>query len=143
MADAGPEKTPPPKHTGGLWVLCLQVALLCLLYGCWSWVGKRWPLPLPAGLLSMLSLLLLLLAKLLPLSAVQQGAGFLLRYIGLLFVPVCVGAVRQLPQLRTQGWAFAALVVLGALLGQATTGLLAQALCKKTTETEGPEGFES
>jgi holin-like protein len=91
----------------------------------------------------MLSLLLLLLAKLLPLSAVQQGAGFLLRYIGLLFVPVCVGAVRQLPQLRTQGWAFAALVVLGALLGQATTGLLAQALCKKTMETEGPEGFES
>jgi holin-like protein len=143
MADAGAEKTPLPKLTGSLWTLCLQVALLALLYEGWLWAGQRWQLPLPAGLLSMLSLLLLLLAKLLPLSAVQRGAGFLLRYIGLLFVPVCVGAVRQLPQLRTQAWGFAALVVLGALLGQATTGLLAQALCKKATETERPEGFES
>ena len=91
----------------------------------------------------MLSLLGLLLARVVPLSLVQRGAGFLLRYIGLLFVPVSIGAVRQLPVLRAQGWAFAALVVAGALVGQATAGLLGQALCRKPTESPAPEGFES
>jgi holin-like protein len=123
--------------------LCLQVALLSLLFAAWLGVGRVWRLPFPAGLLAMLSLLGLLLLRVLPLSAVQRGAGFLLRYIGLLFVPVSIGAVRQLPLLKAQGWSFAALIVAGALVGQATAGLLAQALCKKPTGSQAPEGFES
>jgi putative effector of murein hydrolase LrgA (UPF0299 family) len=89
----------------------------------------------------MLTVLGLLVARLLPLASVQRGAGFLLRYLGLLFVPVCIGAVRQLPLLRSQGWAFAGLVIAGALVGQAAAGLLAQALCRKPAVGPAPEGF--
>jgi holin-like protein len=91
----------------------------------------------------MLSVLGLLLTRLLPLASVQQGARFLLRYLGLLFVPVCIGAVRQLPLLRGHGWSFAALIMAGALVGQATAGLLAQALCRKTVDNPTPEGFDA
>ena len=123
--------------------LCLQVGLLCLAYAAWVGVGRVWKLPFPPGLLAMLSLLGLLLLRILPLSTVQRGAGFLLRYIGLLFVPVSIGAVRQLPVLKAHGWSYAALIVAGALAGQVTAGLLAQALCKKPTESQAPEGFAS
>ena len=121
--------------------LCLQVGLLSLAYAAWVGVGRVWKLPFPPGLLAMLSLLGLLLLRILPLSTVQRGAGFLLRYIGLLFVPVSIGAVRQLPVLKGHGWSYAALIVAGALAGQVTAGLLAQALCKKPTESQAPEGF--
>jgi len=138
--------TPPVPDSGALrrWAaLLLQVGLLSLLFGLWLAVGQRWRLPLPAGLLAMLTVLVLLLARVLPLAYVQRGAAFLLRYIALLFVPVCISAVRQLPLLRTQGGAFVLLVVAGALAGQATAGLLAQALCKKPSVSPAPEGFES
>jgi holin-like protein len=124
-------------------LLSLQVGLLCLVFAGWLGVGRHWRLPAPAGLLAMLTVLGLLLARILPLSSVQRGAGFLLRYIALLFVPVCIGAVRQVPLLRVEGWAFAALVILGALVGQATAGLLAQALCREPAASPTPEGFES
>src|SRR5271169_1092170 len=100
--------TPPDPASGGLqrWaVLVLQVGLLSLVFAFWLAVGHRWRLPLPAGLLAMLTVLALLLARVLPLSYVQRGASFLLRYIALLFVPVCISAVRQLPLLRAQGGA--------------------------------------
>lgn len=91
----------------------------------------------------MLTVLGLLLARVLPVAGIQQGAGFLLRYLALLFVPVCIGAVRQLPLLSAQGGAFVLLVVAGALAGQASAGLLAQALCKKPTSSPAPEGFQT
>jgi holin-like protein len=140
--------TPPGKAAAAnqlrqLAAVAFQVALLSLVFAGWLGVGRLWRLPLPAGLLAMLGLLGLLLTRLLPLSSVQRGAGFLLRYIGLLFVPVCIGAVRQLPLLRAHGWSFAALIVAGALVGQATAGLLAQALCRKPVDSPAPEGFDA
>jgi holin-like protein len=148
MADPAPSAdsrgdAPTSGPLRRLAILCLQLGLLSLVYAGWLGIGQQWMLPLPAGLLGMLSVLGLLVTRLLPLSAVQRGAGFLLRYIGLLFVPVCVGAVRQLPLLRTQGWAFAVLIIAGALVGQATSGLLAQALCRKPAVGPAPESFES
>lgn len=122
--------------------VALQVGVLCIVFAAWLLVGRAWRLPLPAGLLAMLTVLGLLLARLLPLSGVQRGAGFLLRYIGILFVPVCIGAVRQLPLLRAHGWAFAGLILAGALAGQAVAGVVAQALCRQPVTAPTPEGFE-
>jgi holin-like protein len=141
-SDAHPSTAAPPSLLRRLLTLCLQVGLLSLLFAAWLGVGRLWRLPYPPGLLAMLSLLGLLLFRVVPVSSVQRGAGFLLRYIGLLFVPVSIGAVRQLPLLKAQGLSFATLIVAGALVGQATAGLLAQALCKKPTQSQ-PEGFES
>jgi holin-like protein len=138
--------TPPAGGVGKLRRVAgtlLQIAILSLVFAVWLLVGSSWRLPLPAGLLAMLTVLALLFSRLLPLDSVQRGAGTLLRYIGILFVPVCVGAVRQLPLLRAHGWAFAFLIVAGALIGQATSGLLAQALCRRSAPGPAPEGFES
>jgi holin-like protein len=147
MDDSGQEAPGTPVAPLPRWrrfvLLSLQVGLLSLAYAAWLGLGRFWRLPFPPGLLAMLSLLGLLLLRVLPVSTVQRGAGFLLRYIGLLFVPVSIGAVRQLPVLKAHGLSYAALIVAGALVGQATAGLLAQALCKKPTESQAPEGFAS
>jgi holin-like protein len=140
--DATPE-APPVGRLRNLGALCLQVAFLSLLFGAWLAVGRQWRLPLPPGLVSMLTLLALLMARVVPLASVQRGAAFLLRYIGLLFVPICVGAVRQLPLLRHHAWAYAALIVAGALVSMGTAGVVAQALCRKPVQSLSPEGFTS
>jgi len=147
MVDPAPEAesatSSPPTRLGQWLTLWLQIGLLSLVFAVWLAVGRVWRLPFPAGLLAMLSLLGLLLLRVLPVSAVQRGSGFLLRYIGLLFVPVSIGAVRQLPLLKSHGISYATLIVAGALVGQATAGLLAQALCRKPTQTQAPEGFQA
>ena len=132
-----------PGHLPRLVTLILQVSLLSLTFALWLAVGRHLRLPLPAGLMAMLTVAALLLARVLPLGFVQQGAAFLLRYIAMLFVPICIGAVRQLPLLRTQGAAFALVLVASALIGQAVAGLLAQALCKKPSTGPAPEGLET
>jgi holin-like protein len=137
--EAQAETAGPVRRFG---VLVLQLALLSVVFALWLLLGRTWRLPLPAGLLAMLSVLALLLSRLLPLGFVERGAGFLLRYIGLLFVPLCVGAVRQLPLLRAQGWAFFGIVVAGTLINLATSGLLAQALCRKPASGQAAKAVE-
>jgi len=139
---SSPLRAEPAGRLAQLGGLLLQVGVLSAVFAAWLLVGRLWRLPLPAGLLAMLTVLGLLLTRLLPLAAVQRGASFLLRHIGILFVPVCVGAVRQLPLLRAHGWAFAGLIVAGALAGQAVCGVVAQALCRRTVSVPAPEGFE-
>ncbi len=143
VSDVAGNTATPTQPLRRFLALCLQLGLLSLAYAAWLGLGRVWKLPFPPGLLAMLSLLGLLLLRVLPLSTVQRGAGFLLRYIGLLFVPVSIGAVRQLPVLKGHGLSYATLIVAGALVGQVTAGLLAQALCKKPTESQAPEGFAS
>lgn len=138
-----PATPSPPGLLQHLVLVLLQVGLLSGLYAFWLVVSRHARLPLPAGLLAMLTVLGLLLTRALPFSFVQRGATFLLRYIALLFVPLCIGAVRQLPLLRSHAAGYLLLLVAGALAGQASAGLLAQALCRKPCATPAPEGFES
>ena len=78
----------------------------------------------------LLLLFVLLSLQLIKLHWVEQGAGLLLRHMGVLFVPVAVGLVAWLEPLRQSFGLIMLCIVLGIVLILATVGRLYQRMNK-------------
>jgi holin-like protein len=84
----------------------------------------RLGVPLPSGVLGLLLLFAALSAGLVKLSWVERAAGFLLRHMVLLFVPLTVGLIEMGPLLSRQAVAIGASLVVSFVAVLLTTGLL-------------------
>ena len=94
--------------------------ILLLLQGAGEMLTRLLHLSLPAPVVGMILLLPCLAWK--PLRApVQACAEFLLSHLSLLFVPISVGVVSQLPLLQQYGGRIALVLLLSTLLGLAAT----------------------
>ena len=104
----------------------LKLVVLGLLYAGCQWLVKRTGIPVPAGLLALLVLIALLLTRLFPERAVDEGGDLLLRYLPVIFLPPGIGVIRELHLLRGHGLGLA-LVLLGSLVvGQVVAGVVGQ-----------------
>ncbi|MDO5288449.1 MAG: CidA/LrgA family protein [Pseudomonadota bacterium] len=89
-------------------------------------------LPLPGPVIGLLLLLLALYWP--PLrQPVQVCADFLLSHLALLFVPISVGVVSQLPLLQQYGGRIALVLVLSTAVGLGVTALALRALMRPHT----------
>lgn len=101
-----------------------MVILACLLVG--KAVAALLPFAFPGSILGLLILFVLLSLQLVKLHWVEQGAGLLLRHMGVLFVPVAVGLVAWLDPLRQSIEIVLLCVVVGIVLILAVVGRLYQ-----------------
>jgi holin-like protein len=101
------------------------IALLtaCLLLG--SFLHQR-GFPIPGGVLGLLLLYAALLTGIIRLRWLDRAAGFLLRHMVLLFVPLTVGLMDLGHVLSRQAGAILASLVVSFLAVLLTTGLLAR-----------------
>ena len=111
-----------------LYLRDFMVILACLLTG--KTVAAVLPFAFPGSIIGMLLLFLLLSLQLIKLHWVEQGAGLLLRHMGVLFVPVAVGLVAWLEPLRQSFGLIMLCIVLGIVLILATVGRLYQRMNK-------------
>ena len=88
-------------------------------------------LPVPAGLLALLSLMVLLLSPAMPQHAVDRGADALLKVLPALFLPPGLAVVRGLPLVRQHALGLAAVLVGSLVVGQVVAGLVAEAAMKR------------
>lgn len=107
-----------------LYLRDFMVIVACLLAG--KSVSAILPFAFPGSILGMLLLFVLLSLQLVKLHWVELGAGLLLRHMGVLFVPVAVGLVAWLEQLRQSVGVILLCIVLGVVLILATVGRLYQ-----------------
>jgi len=92
---------------------------------------ERTGIPVPAGLLALLVLIALLLARVVPERAVDEGGDLLLRYLPVIFLPPGIGVIRELHLVRGHGLGLA-LVLLGSLVvGQLVAGLVGQTVVNR------------
>ncbi len=106
-----------------------MVIIACLLAG--KALAALLPFAFPGSIIGMLLLFVLLSMQLVKLHWVEQGAGLLLRHMGVLFVPVAVGLVAWLEPLRQSFGLILLCVVLGIVLILATVGHLYQRMNKQ------------
>jgi holin-like protein len=100
---------------------------------------RRFPLPLPAGVLGALFLTALLASsRRVLLAAVAPGADRLLRHLGLLFVPAAVLALRQRALLVPALLPLALVVVVSSVVGLVVAGVVTEKLSRR--DTTPPEG---
>lgn len=59
------------------------------------------PLPIPASIYGLVTMLGLLVSKKLKLSAVKETADFLINIMPVMFIPVCVGLIASWEQLQS------------------------------------------
>jgi holin-like protein len=109
----------------------VQLVLLGAFFALCRWAVARAGLPLPAGLLALLTLMALLLTRALPERAVGSGADALLRILPVLFLPPGIGIIRELHLLRGHTLGFAAVLVGSLVVGQVVAGVVAEAAVRR------------
>ncbi|MBS1805166.1 MAG: CidA/LrgA family protein [Acidobacteria bacterium] len=85
-------------------------------------------IPVPGGVLGLLLLFVSLQTGLVKLKWVERAAGFLLRHMVLLFIPLTVGLMDMATLLSRQAWIICTSIVLSFLAVLLVTGLLGDRL---------------
>lgn len=106
----------------------LQLVLLGALFAACRWVVARTGLPVPPGLLALVLLIGLLVSRLVPERAVDQGGDLLLRYLPVIFLPPGIGVIRELHLVEGHALGLALVVLVSLAAGQLVAGAVAQSL---------------
>ena len=109
----------------------LQVAALGVLFTGCQWLVARTGIPVPAGLLALLVLIGLLLSRLVPEKAVDQGGDLLLRYLPVIFLPPGIGVIRELHLVQGHALGLAGVLLGSLVVGQLVAGLVGQAVVNR------------
>ncbi|WP_153301525.1 CidA/LrgA family protein [Endozoicomonas arenosclerae] len=106
------------------WLSSVVILMACLWTGdlVSVWIGHV----LPGSIIGMLLLAALLGSGLIRLSWVEAGAGFLVRWMSLLFVPIGVGVIDQLDLLASSLGALLITSIVGTVIIMAVAGWLFQ-----------------
>lgn len=120
--------------------ISVQVALLYVFYfvgdGLQNWLN----LPVPGSIIGMLLLFTALLVKAFPVKWIEKGAGFLLAYLPLLFIPVTVGVMDYYHIFAGNGFVLPLIVLLSTLLVMVTAGMTSEWLAKRKEQKPCQDG---
>ncbi|WP_160255567.1 CidA/LrgA family protein [Acinetobacter indicus] len=123
-------------------VLSIQIALLILIWWLGALIQQIFQLPVSAGVIGLILLLLALLIGIFQLQWIKQGADFMLAELMLLFIPCVVGIINDLDLLLSQGWQLLLSITLGTCAVMVATAYsvcwgfkLEQRLRKNTNNT--------
>lgn len=91
----------------------LQLSLLIFIWWISSLIQHALNLPVSAGVIGLLLVLMALLSGLFKLQWIKTGSDFILGELVLLFIPCVVGIIKYKDLLLTQGWQLILSVVIG------------------------------
>ena len=104
----------PPKLHHLVQVL-LQLSLLIVIWWIAAIIQQQFNLPLSAGVIGLLLVLLALLSGIFKLQWIKTGSDFILGELVLLFVPCVVGIIKYKDLFLTQGWQLVLVVSIGTI----------------------------
>ncbi|MEK4244920.1 CidA/LrgA family protein [Psychrobacillus sp. FSL K6-2684] len=106
--------------------IIFQVIILYLFFLLGSFTVGLLPFSFPGSIAGLLILLACLLLKIVPVNYIKDGAGFLLAFLALLFVPATVG-IMDYPQLFS---VTGVLIVLALIISTMVTIVLTGKICQ-------------
>ena len=116
--------------------IALGLAVLASIDLIGEWIAKATSAPIPGNVVGMLLLAALLLARVVPLKFVEEGADLLLKWLALLFVPAAVSVVRYWGLLRGELVGIVAVVVVTTVVVMLVTGVLAERTQRPTEKRD-------
>ena len=109
-------------------VTLLQIAVLFIFYYAGMFVQEFFKVPIPGSIIGLLLLFLFLQIKLIPVTYINRGAGFLISILPLLFVPVCIGVMKYPVLISLKGFNIMFIVFISTLFTMVAAGGLSQLL---------------
>lgn len=110
---------PPKLHY--LVQVVLQLSLLIVIWWIASIIQQQLNLPISAGVIGLLLILLALLSGIFKLQWIKTGSDFILGELVLLFIPCVVGIIKYKDLFLTQGWQLVLVVSIGTICVMLTT----------------------
>ncbi|MBQ3062513.1 MAG: CidA/LrgA family protein [Clostridia bacterium] len=107
-----------------------QLCIIMLVSFAGEAVRAILPFPIPASIYGLVIMMVLLMTKILPLSAVEETADFLVGIMPVMFIPAAVGLMGAWGELRPVLLPVAAILVITTVLVMAVTGRITQLLMK-------------
>lgn len=123
-------------------IITVQILLLWGLSALCQLVATAWHAPVPGSMIAFALLFLLLQARLVPLSWVEQGANFLLAQLLLFFVPSAVGVIQYPHIVHTEGLQLYLIIAVSTATVMTVTGLSAESILQKRKRFDDPRTQE-
>ncbi len=93
--------------------------------------------PVPAGIYGIVILFLLLVLKIVPLSAVEETGDFLVDIMPLMFIPAAVGLMDSWTVIKDSIFAYIAAVAVSTVIVMAVSGTVTEIVLKRRDKDEG------
>lgn len=116
----------------------LQILILYLFYYMGVFIVKGTHLPIPPSIIGLLLLFLCLRQKWIKVGMIREGAGFLIGFMTLFFIPSMIGVVEYPELLSSKGFFLIVTVFASTILTIYMTGIFS----KKIEEKEKGKGEE-
>lgn len=112
---------------------------ICIIFG-FTMAGEIFnnilPLPVPAGVYGLFLLLGALCLKLIKLEDLEATGNFLLDTMPMMFIPVSVGLIRSVEEIKSFWFPFTVISVVSTLLVMIVTGKVSESVIKKSQKGE-------
>lgn len=121
------------------------IAQIVILYGFYYigvFIVKFTGLPLPASIIGLLVLFIVLQLKWIKVEMIQRGAGFLIGFMTLFFIPPIIGIIDYPQLLSVDGIILMATVVFSTMFAIYITSIVSQKIEKKEQVLKEQKGGE-
>lgn len=112
--------------------ICLQIGILFIFSYIGTFIQNLFHLIIPGSIIGLILLFICLTLKVIPVELIEDGAGFLLGILTLLFVPMTVGIMNYPSLLSWQGLLLLGIVVVSTAMTIVFSGIFTQRLEKRT-----------
>lgn len=123
-------------------VIGSQVLILFLFYYIGVFIQALFKIPVPASIIGLLVLLVSLKFKVIPVEYINRGAGFLIAFLPLLFVPVCIGIMKYPALFSMKGFTIVSIVFLSTIFTMLISGGTSQILEKSAHKRKDQSEWE-
>lgn len=116
--------------------IVFQVIILYLFSVTGSWIVQSLSFQFPGSIVGLLLLFVCLYFRIIPVELIKDGAGFLLAFLALFFIPATVGIMDYPELLSWAGLGMVLAIVLSTVITIIFTGRFCQYLERKLLEKE-------
>ncbi|NLY79254.1 MAG: CidA/LrgA family protein [Lysinibacillus sp.] len=117
-----------------------QILILYVFYYIGVFIVEITNLPLPASVIGLLLLFICLQLKWIKVEYIKDGAGFLIGFMTLFFIPPMMGIINYPQLFSVAGWLLMASVVISTLFVILTTSMISQWIEKKEIAMKEKKG---
>lgn len=116
--------------------IVFQIIILYLFSFIGSWIVQSLSLQFPGSIVGLLLLFVCLYFRIIPVELIKDGAGFLLAFLALFFIPATVGIMDYPELLSWAGLGMVLAIIISTVITIIITGRLCQYLERKVLEKE-------
>lgn len=125
-----------PKNS--IVVKVIRIILQIIILSAFSFIGgavqQFFHLPIPGSIIGLILLIICLSVKIIPVKMIEDGAGFLLSFLPLLFIPAMTGVINYPSLFSASGAALFLIIVLSTIVTMIAAGYASQLLEHKANQ---------